>query len=66
MQRLCAIPLLAAGMWGLISPQAELGLPMLRWMSKYTFPGEVLIGICALGLAYYLFGSEREGHGKEH
>ena len=46
--------LLIAGSWMLVSPEALLGLKQLKWMYHYAFPGEVLLGILLLGLAYYL------------
>jgi Na+/H+-dicarboxylate symporter len=36
--------LIAIGAWMIVSPQAVLGLDQLKWMSKYAFPGEVLLG----------------------
>lgn len=46
--------LLLAGSWMLISPQALLGLPQLKWMSNYAFPAEVLLGILVVSISYYL------------
>jgi hypothetical protein len=43
-----------AGFWMLLSPQALVGVAGLQWMAKYAFPGEVLMGIFVIGLAYYL------------
>jgi hypothetical protein len=57
LRRIFGIVLLVAGAWGLIAPQANLGLTELRWMSRYAFPGEAIVGIVFLGLAYYLLGS---------
>lgn len=55
--------LLLAGLWGLVIPQANLGLPALRWLHRYAFPGETLIGVVLLGVAYLLLGGKREIHG---
>ena len=44
----------AAGSWMLVSPQALIGLEQLRWMHRYSFPGEVLLGIALFGVAYSL------------
>ena len=35
---------MAMGAWMIVSPQAVLGLDQLKWMYKYAFPGEVLLG----------------------
>ena len=63
MRRLLGITLLLAGSWGLISPQANLGLPALRWISKYSFAGETLIGVALLGTSYYLLGAKSKSNG---
>jgi hypothetical protein len=55
-QRFFGFALLVPGAWALIAPQANLGLPELRWMSLHCFPGEALAGIVILGLAYWLLG----------
>lgn len=46
----------AVGSWMLVSPQAVTGLAQLKWMYKYAFPGEVLLGIVVMLGAYYLIG----------
>jgi Na+/H+-dicarboxylate symporter len=46
--------LLALGAWMIISPQALLGLDQLKWMYKYAFPGEVILGALALTLSLRL------------
>jgi hypothetical protein len=56
LRRILGFVLLVSGAWGLIAPQANLGLTELRWMSRYAFPGEAFVGIVFLGLAYYLLG----------
>jgi hypothetical protein len=53
--------LLVPGTWALIAPQASLGLPELRWMAQNSFPGEALVGVVLLGLAYYLSGQIPSG-----
>ena len=40
------------GSWMLISPQSNLGLKALRWMYKFAFSGEVLVGILILVIGY--------------
>lgn len=45
--RLIGWAVLAAGTWMMVSPQALLGLNLLKWMSRYAFPGEVLLGALA-------------------
>ena len=56
MRKIAGFILLALGAWALIAPQANLGLPELRWLSRHTFPGEVLAGIVLFGFGYYLLG----------
>lgn len=56
MKRALAFILLILGSWGLISPQANLGLAQLRWISHYVFPCETFAGMIALVLAFYLMG----------
>jgi hypothetical protein len=46
--------LLPVGIWGLVVPQANLGLPALRWLSRYAFPGEAFAGMVVLIVAYIL------------
>jgi len=57
-KKLAGLALLLAGAWALIAPQANLGLPELRWISRHAFPGEAILGMLALGLAYVLLGSK--------
>jgi hypothetical protein len=57
MRKVVGVVLLFLGIWALIAPQANLGLPELRWISRYAFPGEVLSGILLLGVAHYLLGN---------
>jgi Na+/H+-dicarboxylate symporter len=42
--RLVGWLLMAFGAWMIVSPQALLGLDQLKWMHKYAFPGEVILG----------------------
>jgi hypothetical protein len=63
MRRLLGLTLLLVGSWGLISPQANLGLPALRWIAKYSFAGETLIGVVLLGTSYYLLGARSRSDG---
>lgn len=58
MKKLVGLVLFLAGAWALIAPQANLGLPELRWISRHAFPGEAIVGMLALGLAYVLLGSK--------
>lgn len=51
-----AWPLLAAGTWMMVSPQAQLGLKQLEWMHDYAFPGEALPGALLLSLGLYFLG----------
>jgi hypothetical protein len=44
LSRLVGWILMAMGAWMIVSPQAVLGLDQLKWMYKYSFPGEVLLG----------------------
>ena len=52
-RKIIGIILAAAGSWMLLSPQALTGIKYLKWMHDYAFPGEVLLGIVVLSLAYY-------------
>lgn len=46
--------LFAVGTWMFVSPQALTGLAQLKWMSKYAFSGEVMLGVLVMMAAYYL------------
>jgi hypothetical protein len=59
MSRLGSFVFLFLGAGALIAPQANLGLPELRWLSRYSFAGEAFIGVVLLGVGYYLLGSSR-------
>jgi hypothetical protein len=56
MRRVLALVLFSLGAWGLMAPQANLGLAELRWMSRYVFPCESFVGMVVLGFAFYLVG----------
>jgi Na+/H+-dicarboxylate symporter len=36
--------LMALGVWMIVSPQSLLGLDQLKWMYRFAFPGEVVLG----------------------
>jgi hypothetical protein len=59
MSKLMGSLLFLAGAWMLIAPQANIGLAELRWLSNSIFPGEPLIGMVSLGVAYYLLTPPR-------
>ncbi len=65
MRRILGFILLAPGAWALVAPQANLGLPELRWMARNSFPGEALIGAAIVGLAYYFIGEVPAGTGRK-
>ncbi|HLJ23899.1 MAG TPA: cation:dicarboxylase symporter family transporter, partial [Candidatus Acidoferrales bacterium] len=46
--------LLGVGAWMIVSPQALLGLDQLKWMYRYAFPGEVLLGALVLSVSLKL------------
>lgn len=54
MRKFLGLILFLAGSWLLVAPQSLTGLAQLKWMYKYAFPGEVLIGIVIVVIAYYL------------
>ena len=60
MKRIIGIALVFVGSWMLVSPQALTGLVYLKWMHKYAFAGEVLLGIIILCLAYYCIDFKRQ------
>jgi hypothetical protein len=62
MRRVGGVTLLAAGSLALIAPQANLGLTELRWIARYAFPGEALLGALLLGVAYLLLGKHAAPH----
>jgi Na+/H+-dicarboxylate symporter len=52
--RLIGWILMAMGTWMIVSPQALLGLNQLKWMYKYAFPGEVVLGALVMTVSLYL------------
>ena len=54
LSRLIGWGFLAVGAWMFVSPQAILGLDQLKWMSRYAFPGEVLLGALSFTIALQL------------
>ncbi len=58
MKKIAGVLLLILGSWALIAPQANLGLTELRWIARYAFPGEALLGVLLLGVAYLLLGKD--------
>ena len=56
LRKLAGILFLLLGIFALIAPQAILGLTELRWLSRFAFPGEALLGAVLVGLAYLLLG----------
>ena len=56
MKKALGILFLLIGTWSLIAPQASLGLPQLRWLSRHSFPGEVFAGMVLASIGYYLLG----------
>ena len=45
---------MALGAWMIVSPQALLGLDQLKWMYRYAFPGEVVLGAMVMTASLYL------------
>lgn len=68
MRKIVGWVLLAVAAWMLISPQSLLGVTELKWMANYAFPGEVLLAIVVLAVAYWLldFKVDLEKAAKEH
>jgi Na+/H+-dicarboxylate symporter len=52
--RLIGWIIMVSGGWMIVSPQALLGLDQLKWMYRYTFPGEVLLGALVMSFALKL------------
>jgi Na+/H+-dicarboxylate symporter len=46
--------IMVLGAWMIVSPQALLGLDQLKWMYRYAFPGEVLLGALAITVSLQL------------
>jgi hypothetical protein len=54
MRKIVGWILLALAAWGLISPQSILGVTELKWMANYAFPGEVMVSLVVICVAYWL------------
>jgi hypothetical protein len=57
--RIAAWILLACGGWMIVSPQALLGIDLLKWMHNYAFPGEVLLGALVMSASLKLLAPPR-------
>jgi hypothetical protein len=57
--RLMGWTLLIIGGWMIVSPQALLGIDLLKWMHKYAFTGEVLLGALVMSLSLQLLAPSR-------
>lgn len=64
MRRILGIIVALVGSWMLVSPQALLGLKELKWMYKYSFSGEILVGIVVVAVGFYLIGFSAPKVGK--
>ena len=64
MRRILGIIVALVGSWMLVSPQALLGLKQLKWMYKYAFSGEILVGIVVVAAGFYLIGFSAPKVGK--
>lgn len=53
--------LMALGAWMIVSPQAQLGLEQLKWMHKYAFRGELVLGALLTSISAHLVTSARDG-----
>jgi Na+/H+-dicarboxylate symporter len=53
--------LLAVAGWMIVSPQALLGLDQLKWMHRYVFPGEVVVGALVLSAGLRFLAPESAG-----
>jgi len=54
MRKVLGFLLFLLGSWMLVSPQSLTGLPELKWMYKYAFAGEILMGAAVVCIAYFL------------
>ena len=54
MRKLLGWILFSAGSSMLLAPQALTGLEELRWLHRYAFSGEALVGIVVMAISYYL------------
>jgi Na+/H+-dicarboxylate symporter len=62
-RKLAGWVLMTPAIWMLVSPQAVLGLSQLKWMYKYAFRGEVVIGVFVMSVALYLLGAQSTPEG---
>jgi hypothetical protein len=53
MRKILGWMMLAVGSSMLIAPQSLMGLKELQWMFRYSFNGEVPLGIFVIATAYY-------------
>jgi Na+/H+-dicarboxylate symporter len=60
--RLIGWILLAAGTCMLVSPQAPLGLDALKWIHKYAFSGEAMLGALVMTTSLALLAPGENGH----
>ncbi len=54
MRKVLGFLLFLLGSWMLVSPQSLIGLRELKWMYKYAFAGEILLGVAVVCIAYFL------------
>lgn len=59
MRKLLGWAFLLSGTWCMISAQALIGLKELRWLARYTFPAEALLGCLLFSAAFWAFNLER-------
>ena len=45
---------MALGVWMIVSPQSLLGLDQLKWMYRFAFPGEVVLGALVMTVSFLL------------
>jgi Na+/H+-dicarboxylate symporter len=57
LSRLTGWILMALSAWMIVSPQSLLGLEQLKWMHRYAFPGEVLLGALVMTVSLHLLTS---------
>jgi hypothetical protein len=56
MKKIIGYMIMAVGVFCLVAPQTMMGLKELKFLYKTTFPGEVILGMLLLCIAYYLIG----------
>lgn len=52
--------ILLTGIWMMVCPQANTGLPMLKGLSQYAFPGEAFVGAIVASLSFLFVNKRRE------